>query len=60
MFQTSTIATSAGQLLQVISVPAFMVYDGMDQELDAMILLERLKEAKDYSLSNMQHCCKVL
>eukprot|EP00957_Ditylum_brightwellii_P085642 6515081-Ditylum_brightwellii.AAC.2 len=60
MFQASNIAGTTKSLLKLAPIPVFMVYDCLNQKLDAIKVFDCIKEAEDYNLPYLKHCGNVL
>eukprot|EP00957_Ditylum_brightwellii_P067431 5118498-Ditylum_brightwellii.AAC.1 len=60
MFQASNIARTSKNLLQIVPIPAYIVYDRLDHELDAIVVLERIKASSEHDLPYLKHCNHLL
>eukprot|EP00957_Ditylum_brightwellii_P055915 4237195-Ditylum_brightwellii.AAC.2 len=60
MFQASNIAGTSENLLQITPIPVYMLYDGLDHELDTIMVLACIKESMEHDLQYMKHCSHFL
>eukprot|EP00957_Ditylum_brightwellii_P081146 6173097-Ditylum_brightwellii.AAC.1 len=60
MFQASQVATNTAQLLQLAPIPAFLVYDGLEWDIPAPMIIKRILNSAEAGLAMMKHSAAFL
>eukprot|EP00957_Ditylum_brightwellii_P121524 9268843-Ditylum_brightwellii.AAC.1 len=60
MFQASQIANHMASLLKLTPILAFLVYDGLEQDIPATTILKRVLSSAEVDSPVLQHCANFL
>eukprot|EP00957_Ditylum_brightwellii_P210651 15365215-Ditylum_brightwellii.AAC.2 len=60
MFQASVSTVSTKNLMQLASLPAFLVYDGLEHDLKVIMVLNHIQASAEADQPYMQHYCNIL